>query len=70
MNQHNCLDLKPFTDEMPTSSFYLLITKNQVMSITLDAGPLLRALYVLLITCTALLAMPSRAGAQIYVSQV
>src|ERR1700722_14290414 len=44
--------------------------QNQVMSITLDAGPLLRALYVLLITCTALLAMPRRAGAQIYVSQV
>lgn len=53
--------------------FFLAFRKqSQVMqaSITLDAGPLLRALYVLLITCTALLAMPSRAGAQIYVSQV
>jgi hypothetical protein len=36
---------------------------------TLNARPLLRAFYVVLVTCTALLAMPKRADAQVYVSQ-
>jgi WD40 repeat protein len=38
-------------------------------NITLNARPLFRALYVLLFMCTAFLAMPRPASAQIYVSQ-
>jgi WD40 repeat protein len=45
-------------------------SKVMKANITLNARPLLRALYVVLITCTALLAMPKRADAQVYVSLV
>jgi WD40 repeat protein len=56
---------------MPCLFFSDIKNQSQAMkaNITLNARPLLRALYVVLITCIALLAMPKRADAQIYVGQ-
>jgi WD40 repeat protein len=65
------LTRKLYSDGMPCLFFSDIQNQSQAMkaNITLNARPLLRALYVVLITCIALLAVPRRADAQVYVSQ-